>query len=144
MTKMEVIIRPEKLEELQHQLEDMGLTGMTVTEVRGAGRQAGYVERYRGLEYRVRLLPKALRGRWALAVVCFVLGLGFSVFMDVWEWYAFFPHTWAALTLQIARGFPFDMAHAVGNVILALAAGPELRRVLERYERRTRVEIVWA
>jgi nitrogen regulatory protein P-II 1 len=58
MTKLEVVIRPEKLEELQHELEEMGLTGMTVTEVRGAGRQAGYVERYRGLEYRVRLLPK--------------------------------------------------------------------------------------
>lgn len=58
MTKMEVIIRPDRLEELQHQLEDMGLTGLTVTEVRGAGRQAGYVERYRGMEYRVRLLPK--------------------------------------------------------------------------------------
>lgn len=58
MTKMEAIIRPEKLEEIQHELEEMGLTGMTVTEVRGAGRQAGYVERYRGLEYRVRLLPK--------------------------------------------------------------------------------------
>ena len=90
------------------------------------------------------LLPKALGGRFALEGVCFVLGLGFSLFMDVWEWYAFFPHTWAALTLQIARGFPFDMAHAVGNVILVLAAGPELRRVLERYERRTRVEIAWA
>lgn len=58
MTKMEVIIRPERLEELQHALEELGLTGMTVTEVRGAGRQAGYVERYRGMEYRVRLLPK--------------------------------------------------------------------------------------
>jgi len=58
MTKMEAIIRPEKLEDLQHQLEGMGLTGMTVTEVRGAGRQAGYVERYRGMEYRVRLLAK--------------------------------------------------------------------------------------
>ena len=58
MTKIEVVIRPEKLDELQHELEAMGLTGMTVTEVRGAGRQAGYVERYRGLEYRVRLLPK--------------------------------------------------------------------------------------
>lgn len=90
------------------------------------------------------LLSRGLRGRWTLAAVCFALGLGFSVFMDVWEWYAFFPHTWAALTLQIARGFPFDMAHAVGNVLLALAAGPELRRVLERYERRTRVEIAWA
>jgi nitrogen regulatory protein P-II 1 len=58
MTKIEVVIRPEKLEELQHNLEELGLTGMTVTEVRGAGRQAGYVERYRGMEYRVRLLPK--------------------------------------------------------------------------------------
>src|SRR5204863_8017757 len=58
MTKLEAIIRPERLEELQHELEEMGLTGMTVTEVRGAGRQAGYVERYRGMEYRVRLLPK--------------------------------------------------------------------------------------
>src|SRR5215210_4896769 len=58
MTKVEVIVRPEKLEALQHELEEMGLTGMTVTEVRGAGRQAGYVERYRGMEYRVRLLPK--------------------------------------------------------------------------------------
>jgi nitrogen regulatory protein P-II 1 len=58
MTKIEVVIRPEKLESLQHELEEMSLTGMTVTEVRGAGRQAGYVERYRGLEYKVRLLPK--------------------------------------------------------------------------------------
>ena len=58
MTKMEVIIRPEKLEALQGELEAMGITGMTVTDVRGAGRQAGYVERFCGLEYRVRLLPK--------------------------------------------------------------------------------------
>ena len=58
MTKVEVVIRPEKLEELQHGLEELGLTGLTVTEVRGAGRQAGYVERYRGQEYKVRLLPK--------------------------------------------------------------------------------------
>ena len=58
MTKLEVIIRPERLEEVQQELEGLGITGMTVTEVRGAGRQAGYVERYRGLEYRVRLLPK--------------------------------------------------------------------------------------
>jgi energy-coupling factor transport system substrate-specific component len=90
------------------------------------------------------LLPKVLQGRWAFAGVCFLLGLGFSAFLDVWEWYAFYPHTTAALVLQMSRGFPFDMAHAVGNVLLALAAAPELRRVLERYERRTRVEIAWA
>src|SRR5437762_4937002 len=58
MYKVECVIRPERLEEVQHELEAIGLTGLTVTEVRGAGRQAGYVERYRGLEYRVRLLPK--------------------------------------------------------------------------------------
>ena len=58
MTKIDVVIRPERLEQLQSALEEMSLTGMTVTEVRGAGRQAGYVERYRGMEYKVRLLPK--------------------------------------------------------------------------------------
>jgi nitrogen regulatory protein P-II 1 len=58
MYKIECIIRPERLEEVQHELEAMGITGLTVTEVRGAGRQAGYVERYRGMEYRVRLIAK--------------------------------------------------------------------------------------
>lgn len=58
MHKIESIIRPERLEEVQHELEALGITGMTVTEVRGAGRQAGYVERYRGMEYRVRLIAK--------------------------------------------------------------------------------------
>lgn len=90
------------------------------------------------------LLPELTRKRLPLAALCFVLGLGFSAFLDIWEWYAFFPHTGAALVLQMVRGFPFDMAHAVGNVLIALAVGPELRRVLERYERRTRVEIAWA
>ena len=85
-----------------------------------------------------------LRGRAALATAGFVLGMGFSAFMDVWEWYAFFPHTGAALAFQMSRGLPFDLAHAVGNVLIALAVGPELRRVLERYEQRTHVEIAWA
>jgi energy-coupling factor transport system substrate-specific component len=90
------------------------------------------------------LAAPLLRRRLVFAAATFVLGLGFSAFMDVWEWYAFFPHTGAAFLLQLSRGFPFDMAHAIGNVVIALAAGPELRRVLERYERRTRVEIAWA
>jgi energy-coupling factor transport system substrate-specific component len=85
-----------------------------------------------------------LHRRMSLAFACFLLGLAFSALMDVWEWYSFFPHTWQAFTLQMTRGFPFDLAHAVGNVVLALAGGPELRRVLERHERRSRTEIVWA
>jgi energy-coupling factor transport system substrate-specific component len=85
-----------------------------------------------------------LRRRIAFALACFVLGFAFSGLMDVWEWYSFYPHTWAALTVQLGRGFWFDAAHAVGNVVLALVAGPELRRLLERYGRRLRTEVVWA
>lgn len=88
-------------------------------------------------------LPGPLRRRFPLAIVCLCLGLCFSVFMDVWEWLSFLPHTWPALAAQLARGFPFDAAHGVGNLILALAVGPELRRVLERYGRRLRTEVIW-
>jgi energy-coupling factor transport system substrate-specific component len=89
------------------------------------------------------LLTTLLHRRIALAVVGFVLGLAFSAFMDVWEWFAFWPHTWVSFTLVLGRGFPFDVAHAVGNIALALVAGPELRRLLERYGRRLHAEVVW-
>ena len=85
-----------------------------------------------------------LRRRLVFAAACFVLGFAFSGLMDVWEWYSFYPHTSAALVVQLGRGFWFDAAHAVGNLLIALAAGPELRRLLERYGRRLRTEIVWA
>jgi nitrogen regulatory protein P-II 1 len=58
MTKIECVIRPERFEEVNAALADLGIVGMTTTEVRGCGRQRGYVERYRGMEYQVRLLPK--------------------------------------------------------------------------------------
>jgi energy-coupling factor transport system substrate-specific component len=90
------------------------------------------------------LAAPLLRRRTSLAFACFLLGLAFSASMDVWEWYSFFPHTWQAFTLQMTRGFPFDLAHALGNVVLALAGGPELRRVIERHERRSHTEISWA
>ena len=89
------------------------------------------------------LAAPLLRRRVPFAAACAVLGFGFSGLMDVWEWFSFYPHTWPALVLQVSRGLPFDAAHAAGNVILALVAGPELRRVLERYERRLRTEIAW-
>jgi energy-coupling factor transport system substrate-specific component len=90
------------------------------------------------------LVAPLLRRRVPFALACFVLGFAFSGLMDVWEWFSFYPHTWQALAVQMSRGLPFDIAHAAGNLILALAAGPELRRVLERYKRRLRTEIVWA
>ncbi len=86
-----------------------------------------------------------LQRRYALAAFCFVLGLGFSAFMDVWNWLAFYDeHSWQTFAAVHARGLPFDLSHAIGNVVIALAAGPELRRLLERYARRLRTEVVWA
>jgi energy-coupling factor transport system substrate-specific component len=85
-----------------------------------------------------------IRNRWAFAALCFALGFAFSSAMDLWYWYSFWPHTWEALTFVYARGVPFSVAHAVGNVVFALAIGPELRRLLERYGRRLRVEVSWA
>ncbi len=89
-------------------------------------------------------LRSLIRQRAAFAAVCFVLGFAFSSLMDLWLWMSFFPHTWEALTVVYARGVWFSAAHAVGNVAIALAIGPELRRLLERYGRRLRTEVVWA
>lgn len=85
-----------------------------------------------------------IRRRWAFAALCFALGFAFSSAMDLWHWYSFWPHTWEALTVVYGRGVWFSAAHAIGNVVFALAIGPELRRLLERYGRRLRVEVVWA
>ncbi len=59
MKKIEAIIRHFKLEEVKTALTKMGVQGMTVTEVRGFGRQKGHKEQYRGAEYAVDFLPKA-------------------------------------------------------------------------------------
>ena len=83
-----------------------------------------------------------LRRRLAFAAFVLALGFAFGMLMDVWLWFAFYPHTEAALLARLAAGVPFNVAHAAGNVMLALVAGPELRRVLERYERRSRTEVV--
>jgi energy-coupling factor transport system substrate-specific component len=89
-------------------------------------------------------LRSLIRRRAAFAAACFVLGFAFSSLMDLWLWLSFWPHTWEALTVVYGRGVWFSAAHAVGNVVIALAVGPELRRLLERYGRRLRTEVVWA
>ncbi|HNY38796.1 MAG TPA: P-II family nitrogen regulator [Bryobacteraceae bacterium] len=58
MKKIEAIIQPFKLEEVKEALKAIGVDGMTITEVRGHGRQKGHKEVYRGQEYQVDLLPK--------------------------------------------------------------------------------------
>ena len=58
MTKLEAIIQPNKLEAVKDALSEIGVEGITVSEVRGHGRQKGHTENYRGREYSVDLLPK--------------------------------------------------------------------------------------
>jgi nitrogen regulatory protein P-II 1 len=58
MKKVEAIVRPHLLEAVKTALQEVGIVGMTVTEVRGFGRQKGHTETYRGSEYKVEFLPK--------------------------------------------------------------------------------------
>jgi nitrogen regulatory protein P-II 1 len=58
MKKIEAIIKPFKLDEVKQKLTSVGITGMTITEVKGFGRQKGHTELYRGAEYTVDFLPK--------------------------------------------------------------------------------------
>jgi nitrogen regulatory protein P-II 1 len=58
MKKIEAVIQPHKLEEVKEAMKGIAIDGMTVTEVRGHGRQKGHKEIYRGMEYQVDLLPK--------------------------------------------------------------------------------------
>src|SRR5690349_17638763 len=58
MKKVEAIIQPFKLDDVKGALQSLGIEGMTITEVRGHGRQKGHKETYRGQEYNVDLLPK--------------------------------------------------------------------------------------
>ena len=59
MKKIEAIIKPFKLEEVKNALTKIGVQGMTVTEVKGFGRQKGHTESYRGTEYAIDFLPKS-------------------------------------------------------------------------------------
>lgn len=58
MMKIEAVIRPTRLDQVKEALEEIGVSGMTVTDVRGYGHQRGHTEKYRGNTYVVNLLPK--------------------------------------------------------------------------------------
>jgi nitrogen regulatory protein P-II 1 len=58
MKKIEAIIRPHKIDEVREALSETGVRGMTLTEVKGVGRQKGHTEVYRGSEYQIDFLPK--------------------------------------------------------------------------------------
>jgi nitrogen regulatory protein P-II 1 len=58
MKKLEAIVRPHLMDAVKNALQEVGVVGMTVTEVKGFGRQKGHTETYRGSEYKVEFLPK--------------------------------------------------------------------------------------
>lgn len=59
MIKVEALIRPQKLDDVKAALAELGIRGMTVSEVRGSGKQKGFTQHYRGAEYTVNLIQKA-------------------------------------------------------------------------------------
>lgn len=65
MKKIDAIIKPFKLDDVREALAEVGITGMTVTEVKGFGRQKGHTELYRGAEYMVDFLPKVKLKLWS-------------------------------------------------------------------------------
>lgn len=80
MKKIEAIIKPFKLDDVREALSDAGITGMTVTEVKGFGRQKGHTELYRGAEYMVDFLPKT---KIEIIVADDILDLCVETIMDV-------------------------------------------------------------
>jgi energy-coupling factor transport system substrate-specific component len=81
--------------------------------------------------------------RLAFALFAAVLGVAFSSGMDVFDWWYRYAHTWAGLTLSLSTGLPFSLAHGAGNLLIGLAVGPELRRMLSRFARRLHTEVIW-
>ena len=89
------------------------------------------------------LLRPVCRRAVGLALVAGIWGLVFNWAMNVWLLASFGPEvSWAGFALVTGRSIPFDVAHAAGNVVLALAIGPALFRLLERYALRVRTEVV--
>jgi energy-coupling factor transport system substrate-specific component len=80
-------------------------------------------------------------GRWPLAIVCFVVGFAFTATQDVGDWVTYSDHSRAQLVAYVGKGLGFDLVHAVGCLLFALAFGPALLRSIERFSRR--LEVRW-
>jgi energy-coupling factor transport system substrate-specific component len=80
-------------------------------------------------------------GRIPLAAACGVLGLAHGAFMDFGDWVLYSDHTAAWYAVRAGTSLPFNLAHAIGNVVFCLAFGPALLRALQRF--RTRMEVTW-
>ncbi len=80
-------------------------------------------------------------GRWPLAIVCAVVGFGFTVLQDVGDWVTYSDHGLAQLGIYVGKGVGFDAVHAAGCFVFALAFGPALLRSIARFT--TRLQVRW-
>jgi energy-coupling factor transport system substrate-specific component len=85
------------------------------------------------------MLTRQRIGRWPLAIVCFVVGFAFTTLQDFGDWVNYSDHSFAQLLLYVGKGVGFDLIHATGCLLFALAFGPSLMRSLRRFRRRTEV-----
>ncbi len=86
-------------------------------------------------------LLKGRIGRWPLAVTCGLVGYAFAAFQDVGDWVTYSDHSAAALGVYVGKGTGFDLVHAAGCLVFALAFGPALIGTLQRFGRR--LQVVW-
>jgi prenyltransferase/squalene oxidase-like repeat protein len=80
-------------------------------------------------------------GRWPLAIVCFAVGFAFTVLQDFGDWVTYSDHSVAQLDVYVGKGLGFDLVHATGCLLFALAFGPSLTHSLQRF--RLRLEVRW-
>jgi len=80
-------------------------------------------------------------GRWPLALVCAVVGFGFTALQDVGDWVTYSDHSLAQLGVYVGKGIGFDVVHAAGCLVFALAFGPALIHSLRRF--RMRLNVTW-
>ncbi len=78
-------------------------------------------------------------GRWPLALICFVVGYGFAAVQDVGDWVTYSDHSAGALGVYVGKGTGFDLVHAIGCLLFALAFGPALGRSIARFAQRLSV-----
>ncbi|HET9720099.1 MAG TPA: prenyltransferase/squalene oxidase repeat-containing protein [Solirubrobacteraceae bacterium] len=80
-------------------------------------------------------------GRWPLALISFVIGFGFTALQDLGDWVTYSDHSLAQLGVYVGKGIGFDLIHATGCLLFALAFGPALLHSLSRF--RLRLNVTW-
>ncbi len=87
------------------------------------------------------VLTRRTLGRWSMALICGVVGFAFTALQDVGDWVTYSDHSAAQLRVYVGKGIGFDLVHAIGCVLFALAFGPALARSIARFA--TRLNVTW-